>query len=456
MIENGQPNRASLNPFRLWYLFFYAAQYTQLFLPLLLSSIFLYSASCIGLLMALRRFLIAFGAPIFTAFLDRTRLHQPLLLFTHILYYSCSLLLSHLTKAPIWIVTIVLIVRELCVAGCEPSVDNATVAKLDQLQLPDSHYGRLRFFGSIGWGVASVIGSVLVDRVFNGNLLVILYIQVAIGLVVIALVAQHMDLSPQLFQFQQERKAEKQQQSESQSFRNIVSLLRTPRAEFCLLAVMIQGVVLGTLQTTTFIYFSDRGVSTSVLGFSVFLSCIVEGLVFFFSESIWRVTGGAQGALQWDLLFSSIVLVLYSLSAFLNDAMVGWWFLFTEVLNGATYAMFLTAAVGMVNELAPPGMATAAQGLLMGLGNGLGPCLGAAVSGSMFDYIGAPRVYASLALIQLFVLAIGSAILRTKGADRVTMKSELSDVVKSPVLTGGKNVLVNEYVPLLDTSDVHV
>lgn len=406
------PTPASLTSFKLWYLFFYAAQCTQVFLPLLFSSTFLYSPSQIGVLMSLRRFLISFGAPIFTAFLDHTRLHQPLLLFTHIFYYFCSILLSCLTKSPVIIVTVVLIIRELCVAGCEPSIDNATVAKLDQLQLPTSHYGRIRFFGSIGWGVASVIGSILVDRVFNNNLLVILYIQVAIGTVAIALVAAYMDLSPELFKFQQERKAEKQQQHEPQTLSSLLSLLRSPRAVFCILAVMIQGMVVGTLQTTSLIYFSSRGVSTSALGLSVFLGCLTEGFVFFFSDGIWRLAGGPQGALQWDLLFSSFALILYSLSAFVHDSMIGIWFLLVAMLNGATYATFLTAAVGLVNELAPPGLATAAQGVLMGLGNGLGPCIGAVVSGGLFEYIGAPTEYAGLAFIQMGVLALGSAVIK--------------------------------------------
>eukprot|EP00177_Eucheuma_denticulatum_P003774 GFKZ01006825.1.p1 GENE.GFKZ01006825.1~~GFKZ01006825.1.p1 ORF type:complete len:432 (+),score=48.75 GFKZ01006825.1:177-1472(+) len=421
----------SLSSYKLWYLFFYAAQYTQLFVPLMLSRTFHYPAHQIGLLMSLRRLLIFLGAPLFTRLLDHTRLHRPLLLLTHTLYYICSLILTRIRALPL--VTLTLCLRELFVSGCEPAIDNATVAKLTQLDRPTADYGRLRLYGSLGWGVASILGSMLVDYVFSGDLIVVLYIQAVIGLAVIVLVAAFMDLSPALFEFQQHAK------EENGTMSHLRDVIRTPRALFCAVAVTMQGIVLGTLQTTTFIYFGDLGVSTTALGLSVFLSCFTEAVVFFYSKDIWRVLGGAQGAFLTGMALSSLALLMYG-GVHLVGSNVTPWFVAVETLNGGTYAMFLTAAVGLVSEMAPPHLATSAQGVLMGLGNGVGPSIGAAVSGALYSSVGAPVVYVGLAVGQLGVMALP-----------LLLRADLSGGLGCENERG--HVIVEEAAPLLDKSE---
>lgn len=399
----------SLLGYKLWYLFFYAAQYTQLFLPLLLSTSFKISPSRIGLLQSLRRLTISLAAPLFTRLVDHTHLHRPLLLATHTLYYCCSLALTRVRGLPA--IAAILALREIFIAGCEPTIDNATVAKLELANRSPAEYGKLRLYGSVGWGVASVLGSLLVDRVFQGDLLVVLYIQVIVGLVVIALVARGMDLSPELFYRQQLQK------QRSGAALNLV--MRSPRALYCAVAVTMQGVVLGVLQMLTFIYFNAMGVTTSALGFSVFLSCFNEALVFFGCKQLWAVCGGSQGALNVGMFLSSVALVLYSVVHYARNVTL--WFIVAETMNGGTYAMFLTAAVGTVNEMAPPHLATSAQGVLAALGNGVGPCIGAAVAGTLYERMGAPSIFLGLAAVQLVVLGSGVAmgIVRNAGDERL-------------------------------------
>lgn len=421
---------SSLLGYKLWYLFFYAAQYTQLFVPLLLSTSFKIPPSQIGLLQSLRRLTISLAAPIFTRLVDYTYLHRPLLLATHTLYYCCSLALTRARGLPL--VTLILGLREIFIAGCEPTIDNATVAKLELVNRSPAEYGKLRLYGSVGWGVASVLGSLLVDRVFHGDLLVVLYIQVVLGLVVIALVARGMDLSSELFRRQELRK--------QQSGAALSMVMRSPRALYCAIAVTMQGVVLGALQMLTFIYFAGLGVSTSALGFSVFLSCFNEAVVFFGCKQLWALCGGAQGALNVGMLLSSVALVLYSVVHYASN--VTPWFVVAETMNGGTYAMFLTAAVGIVNELAPPHLATSAQGVLAALGNGMGPCIGAAVAGALYDRVGAPKIFLWLAGVQMVVLGVGIIL-----GNRHETRDEASKCTGGGVLGV---IAVGEDVPLLE------
>lgn len=386
---------------RLWYLFYFAAQYTQLFLPLLLSSVFLYPPHQVGLLIALRRIIICVAAPLFTRLLDHTLLHRPLLLLAHVGYYLCSALLTRVRA--LRAVAAVLALRELFVSGCEPSVDNATVAKLRQLNRPSADYARLRFYGSVGWGLASVLGSLAVDYLFTSNLLAILYLQLALGVVVVALVAGPMDLSPDLFVAQRVAKAE-----HSPDPAALPALLTSPHVIFCACAVTMQGVVLGVLQTTTFIYFASLGVSTSALGVSVFLSCVLEAMLFLCTRPLWALLGGAAHALVYGMLLSSVALLLYALVHL--SPHVTTCFIIVEALNGATYAMFLTASVAVVSDLAPPHLATSAQGLLAALANGLGPAVGAVLAGLLYDRVGAPALFLALAAFQLVLVTTSVAL----------------------------------------------
>lgn len=423
-----EPTPTSVTALRLWYLFYFAAQYTQLFLPLLLSSVFAFSPAQIGLLIALRRLIICVAAPPLTRLLDHTLQHRNVLLLAHAAYYLCSLLLTRVRA--LYAVAAVLAVRELCVAPCEPTIDNATVAKLRQLRRPAADYGRLRFYGSLGWGVASVLGSLAVDRLFAGNLLPILYLQALLGVVVVALVAGPLDLSPELFLDQRLSKAAAELPAapsvepdhHPRAPDALAQLLVSAPVLFCASAVTMQGVVLGVLQTSTFIYFNQLGVPTSALGLSVLLSCALEALVFLYTRRLWAFVGGADRAFVTGMLLSSVALVLYALvhlSPLLTTA-----FIVVETLNGGTYAMFLTASVTVVSELAPPHLATSAQGVLAALGNGLGPALGAVAVGLLYDRLGAPAIFMALAALQLVLVsafvAAGVAVRPPSHADNLS------------------------------------
>lgn len=385
--------RSPLLAFKAWYLFYFAAQFTQLYLPLVLSEVMRYTPTTIGLVICLRRLVIFVVAPLFTYVCDRTHRHRPLLIATHICYYLCTYLL--ISARRLALVLPIILVREAFVSGCEPTVDNAAFATIEDAGGTAAGYGRLRMFGSAGWGLASVLGSLLVDTVFGGNLVYVLHTQLALGLVVVAVVAFGLDLSPALFSRQNERK--------KSSGVVLALILASPRAAFCAISVLTQGVVYGVIQMTLFIAFSRLGVSTSALGLSVLLACASEAVVFAFDRALWRRLGGPQAAFNVGLGLSSIALVLYALIPLTANPTP--YLIAVEMLNGGTYALFLTSALAITNELAPPSLTTTAQGTLSAVYSGIGPAIGAGISGWLYEVFGAQVLYTGLAIVQLLVLA---------------------------------------------------
>lgn len=389
----------SLLPLRLWYLFYFAAQYTQLFLPLILSSVYRFSPTQIGVVLCTRRILTSIVSPVFTSILDRTHLHRPLLVFAHFSYYALTIIASFFRQFPL--VLLLFSIREMSIGGAEPAINNAAMAKLEQIHLPAANFGYLRLYGSIGWGVAAVLGSYAVDHYFSGNLLVILYIQAAIGLAVTTVVAHFIDLSPALFD----------QQLRRHTHPSSLSMLKTlcsPTALFCALTVTMEGVVFGAVQLTGFIYFSSLGVSTTALGVSIFTAALIEVLVFLAVPRLLRDRGGEKMLLWMGMTLTVVLLIGMSCVHKLKHVTA--WFIVSETLNGGTYAIFLAAAVALINQIAPGDTMSGAQGIMTGLLNGVGPGIGAAISGVVYERYGAPTLYIGLAIAQAAVMAVGGII----------------------------------------------
>lgn len=406
-----------LLPLKLWYFFFFAAQFTQLFIPLILDRGLHIPPSTAAYIMACRRVVIFLVSPLFTYLCDATHLHRPILALAHILYYLATFALARSRSLPA--VFAALLVREAFVSGCEPAINNAAIAKLAQYGVDG--FGELRLWGSFGWGFGSIVASFLIDHLFEADYLVALYIQIAFGVVVVVLVVFYIDLSPTLFRDQQALKrypstiAPAPTPAPPTPAHQLRAYLSSPRALFTAANVLMQGLIFGVLQMTLFLYFADLGVSTSFFGISVFLACITEGFVFLFTTRIFALSGGPFRTFTLGLLMSSAALLSFSVIHF--SQRITLWFLVTTVLNGGTYALFLTAALTIASDMAPPGLQTTAQGSLSALYSGIGPAMGSAVAGLAYRFMDAPTLYCLLAGLQIVMVCI-SRFVETEPAEK--------------------------------------
>lgn len=494
---------------RLWYFFYFAAQFTQLFLPLVLDKVMLLSSSTIGLLMCLRRFTIFLIAPLFAMLCDLTLMHRQLLTLAHFCYYSSTLLLTRVRSLSA--ITAVIIAREAFIAGCEPAVNTAAFAKLASISKalqrsgdggrqmdPTSKFGSLRLFGSLGWGITSLVVPLLCERWFGASLMPVLYAQVVLGIPVLLLVGMRLDLSPALFREARglkpvttaaadnkdndniavviDRRATESSGNKSdnadQTHANYSSIpssttttttntsttiipsnsntntnpttnaaaaataTNTPSppqpqpqsqpnsnpplspppttnnnermAILCVLAAFEQGVILGATQTTLLIYFAAVGVPVSIIGLSVLLGCLSEGAMFFGDSLIRRYYNSDKRFIQIGVIVNALSLLSYISVSHLPHS--GWYrsglVLGTEVIGGASYALFVSSMVQTANRVAPRKWLTGGQGIVTSVLYGVGPAVGALMSGWLYEKFGIGVLYGGMAVWNVVVVGV--------------------------------------------------
>lgn len=364
-----------------------------------------FSLTIIGALMASRRLVLFFVAPLFTSLCDRTWRHREFLTLTSVAYYASSALLAYLHSLPA--VALVIILREAFVSGCEPVINNTVIATIrdPRYESKKAAFGDLRLYGSLGWGLSSALGPFLIDTFFNGNLLFLFHFQAIIGISVVALVMYFVDMSPDLFRRQAARQEEKQIETSNTECNNrtMWSVL-SPTVIYVIVVAVLQGVVFGALQTTGFIYLSAIPISVSWLGMSVSFSCASEALFFSFDRSLTDMLGGTRRAYVISSFGNTLCLFLYTMMQFVPMAGVA--FIFVEMFCGAMHALFLSTSLQVAADLAPPNYSTMAQGMLSGLFYGLGPAIGAFVSGTSYERFGAPTTYMTLFAINSIVIFV--------------------------------------------------
>ena len=214
-----EAKHGSVNLFKLWYFCYYGGQYAQSFSPLIFLQCMNFAPYEIGILLFLRRLcIVIFTAP-FAQVCDKYGKHCILVVFGLVIHYTLSLLLALVRRFRVAVVMLVL--RKIAVSCVDAVVNSAAMATLEETDSESEweqewgnggkskHYGKLRAWGSVGWGTSAMVCTAIVDRIFSGNTAVILYSKAGIGIVVIVVTACKIDFSLELFERHAARKAKR-------------------------------------------------------------------------------------------------------------------------------------------------------------------------------------------------------------------------------------------------------
>jgi hypothetical protein len=138
--------------------------------------------------------------------------------------------------------------------------------------------------------------------------------------------------------------------------------------------VLAQGVFMGIIATALFLYLTELGASTTLLGGTLLSTCVSEVPFFFFSDKIVKALTphGVLVLASWCL---ALRLLLYS--AIPNYPALEL-ILPVELLHGVTYACMWSAAVAYGAYVAPPHLEATVQGVMGGIYFGAGSGIGGA------------------------------------------------------------------------------
>jgi len=340
------------------------------------------SASQIGILAAVFPIMMLISAPLWGSFVDATRKDKLAL-------YIASLG----AMASVYIMSGVYTYLGLIAVVSAYAIFNAPILSMydnsvmDMLGEHKSLYGKLRVWGSVGWGVmAPLVGWMIDDYSINAvfyNFLLLMSLSL--------LIAWWLPL----------KRLPRITPPASGSWR--VFLGR--RWLIFLGAVFIAGLGLALINNYLFLYLDELGAGKSLMGISVTFAILSEIPVLYFGDYFVR-SRGLRGLMMISLAMYALRLIL--ISAIKLPIMI----LPVQLLNGLSYSTMWIAGVAYANRSAQDGLGATAQGLFSGTYLGLGGAVGALVGGYLYDTLGAVATFRLVGIGTLLVVLVLATIWR--------------------------------------------
>jgi PPP family 3-phenylpropionic acid transporter len=283
----------------------------------------------------------------------------------------------------------------LAIAPIVPLVDNSVMAGLGERK---SEYGRIRVWGSYGWGLAAAIVGIIIQQSGLSSAFIIYLVL----MVVLFAISTRLPIYTA---------------SLGSSVRHGFRVLMTNGRWLLFLGVaLVEGLSLGIFLNYLFLYLDEMGASKTIMGLSLTFATLSEIPVFLYSKKMLERWGAPM-----LLAFSMGATVI---RAFAYVAMTApWQVLPISLLHGPTFAALWAAGVAYADQTAPAGLGATAQGLFGSAVFGLGAALGAFIGGYLYDVYGAVVAFQFAGWVSLLALLVFLAANRHAFVRRLTPRS---------------------------------
>ena len=341
-------------PSAFYFLYYGAFSVLPPFLPIFYKSHGL-TGGQIGLLAALPPIISFLGAPLWSGAADASRRHKLVIMFSILGVVAIALIIPGI--ASFGGLLLVISLYSFFGAPSASLIDSAVMALLGDRK---ERFGRVRLWGTVGYGVIAPFAGDLIGRLgmkwaFWGYAILMLG-----GFLIITQIPFR-------------------QSHSNGSFGGGMRVLLGNRSWMLFLVmVFIAGVGMATINNYLFVYMQGLGASNILMGLALTFSTISEVPAMFFSDRMLR-SFGARGMLIIAMTAIGLRLICYSL------ATQAWVVLLIQLSHGLTYAAIYTAGVNYADHIAPPGMKATTQGMFSGTLMGFGSAAGAFIGGILMD-----------------------------------------------------------------------
>lgn len=340
------------------------------FLPLYYQELGL-SGSQIGILAGISPLISMVGMPFWTGIADATRRHKGMLSFAIIGAVVMVFIVSQITVF-LWLIPLIALYA-FFTAPIFSLADSATMHALGERR---ERYGRVRIWGTAGWGLTAPLIGEIIER--SG-------IQWAFwGYIILMLAGLFIALSLTF-------DASHTGNSFSSSMR---SLLSNRRWMFFLLMVFVSGVGLAAINNYLFIYMEALGASKTLMGLALTVSTLSELPVMFFGDRLLK-RFGPRGLLGLAMGVIGVRLLLYSATS------LPWVIMAIQLIHGLTFPAVYIAGVSYADHNAPLGLKATAQGMFGSALMGFGAAAGGLLGGILLEQGGPHSMYRIIGLIVL-------------------------------------------------------
>ena len=333
----------------------------------------------IGLLAAISPIISFFGAPLWTGAADASHRHKLVAMLSIVGVVIVAFIFPSVASFG----GLLLMISLYAFLGSPTGslVDSAVLTLLGDRK---ERYGRIRLWGTIGYGVVAPFAGTLIGRLglkwaFWGYAILMLA-----GLLAITRIPFR-------------------QSHSNGSFRGgMRTLFANQPWMLFLVMVFIAGIGMATINNYLFVYMQSLGASKTLMGIALTVSTISEVPAMFFSDRLLR-RFGARGMLVIAMTTIGLRLICYSLTT------QPWVVLVIQLVHGLTFAAIYTAGVHYADQIAPSGMKATTQGMFSGTLMGFGSATGGLLGGILMDHFSPGGMYAiagTLVLIGLITFLL--------------------------------------------------
>jgi len=359
-----------------FYFLFYAAAAALIpFLALYYEHLGL-SGGQIGLLLGISPLITLFAAPFWTSLADVKHRHKTVLTVAMTAVVVVMLVFPSIKKPALLFLAVSLFA--LFSASIIPLMDSATMSMLGGQK---DQYGRIRLWGTIGWGVtAPIAGAVLQGCGLQWSF----WIYAALMFVAL-FVGRQLIFAPA---------------HTEASFRHGVRTLLTDRRwVLFLLMVFMTGIGSSAISTYLSVLMESMKATKTLIGLALTVSTISELPIMFFSNLLLRRLK-ARGLLILAMAIVGIRCLLYY---FVNTS---GGVLAIQLLHGLTFPILWVAGVTHAAESAPAGLGATAQGVFSGTLLGFGAAAGSLLGGILIDRLGPAGMFGVIGWVVLSSLVV--------------------------------------------------
>lgn len=277
---------------------------------------------------------------------------------------------------------VVTVIGTLVSAPTHMMADTATLTSLDGAL---HKYGKVRLWGSLGWGVGGFSVGAAISTSYstrcNGEVIInyfpCFYVYgVAMGIAFL--------WATQFRYNKTEANKLTPNKTDCTGLRNALKVLRSPQYCFILVIAFYCGSATGFIETFLFWYLHEMGGEQFLFSVVNGMNCAAEVGVFLVSDRLISYLGHV------NIIY--LALVCYSIRfLYFYFMMSPWWVLPAELLQGITTAAFWASCVSYVGL--HPGASHTLQGILNGVYMGLGFAAGGFVGGGVVYLVGMPDAF---------------------------------------------------------------
>jgi PPP family 3-phenylpropionic acid transporter len=262
------------------------------------------------------------------------------------------------------------------------------------------NYGKLRTWGSLGWGVASVLGGYLflhISMNYVFPLTAILFVSAIFFLRIPA--RRKVIYKPDFKPF------------------SLAYLYRNKQLFIFICILLLYGIASSPITSFLNLYFTELKANNKTIGYAYAIQAFSEVPFFIIGERLMR----SLGAKRIIIISLAVMFVRMLLYGFIPSVTLG---LALGVLQGITLSFLLVGVVSYIHQLLPEGKYAMCQSIIWGVYFGIGLSAGNVIMGYLKDMAGMTTVMWTFGIL-VFLTMILMVIHFKKGTDSQLKKGQL-------------------------------